>query len=152
VRHVAEHVEPRDALLAEQRHGVRVGLLEDRRDQVAGLDLVLLGALRVVQRVLHHAMEGERLARALLALGQHLEVLVEEALQRALERRDVGARMAQHLGTARIVKQRVQQVLDGEIGVAARQRLAVGGLQGELQLASDPAHPPYSFSMPARSG
>ena len=68
-----QHVEARQALGPQQRDGVGIRLLEDRGDQVAGLDLLLLGAVGVLERVLDHAMEGERLLE--LAAGA-LDILV----------------------------------------------------------------------------
>jgi hypothetical protein len=146
----AQHVEAAHALLAEQRHGVAVGLLEDRRDQVPGLDLLLLRALGVAQRALEDAVEGQGLAGLHgPVLGPLVEILVEEALEARLELLQVGARPAQHLGAPLVVEQGKEQVLHGEIHVAARHGLAHRRLQGELQLALDAAH---SSSTPARSG
>ena len=82
VRDVLQHVEPRDALRAQQRHGVRVGLLEDRGDEIPRLDLVALGVVGVRERLLDHAVEGERLAGLdRLLAGLALDLVVEVALQ-----------------------------------------------------------------------
>ena len=152
VRDVLQHVESRDALRAQQLDGVRVGLLEDRRQQIARFDLVLLRALRVVEGVLHHAVEGERLERGRLRVFEFLDVLVEEALECEFQRREVGARVPQHLGAARVVRQREEQMFDRDVGVVSAHRLAKGRLNGEFQLAPDLGQRIYSFSTPARSG
>jgi hypothetical protein len=55
----------------------------------------------------------------------------------------------QDLATPLIVEQSVEQVLDGHIGVSPGHGFAYGGLQREMQLATDLAH---SFSSPERSG
>ena len=65
---------------------LRVGLLEDRGDQIARVDLVALGVVGVRERLLDHAVERERLAgldRLLARLARDL--VVEEALQLGLE-------------------------------------------------------------------
>ena len=64
-------------------------------------------------------------------------------------RRTPGADVLQHLFAALVVEQRVEQVLDGQVGVMALHRLARGRLERELQLPVDLAH---SSSTPARSG
>ncbi len=150
VRDVLQHVESRHALRAQQLHGVRVGLLEDRRQQIARFDLVFLRALRVVERVLHHAVEGERLERGRLGVVEILDVFIEEALECEFERREVGAGVPQHLDAARVVREREQQMLDRDVGVVSAHRLAEGRLNGELQLAPDLRQSPIPF--PRRSG
>src|SRR6267142_817741 len=63
VRHIFEYVEAGHALRAQQRQRLRVGLLEDRGDEIAGVDLLALRVLRVSERALDDAVEGERLTR-----------------------------------------------------------------------------------------
>jgi hypothetical protein len=150
VRDVLEHVEARDTLRAQERHRVRLRLLEDRGEDVARVDLVLLGALAMRHRVLEHAVERERLARFVGVLAGHLlEVVAEVAVERGLERGHVGARVVQDLAAARVVDHREQEVLHRDVVVAPRERLAHGRLQHQMELSADPAH---SFSAPARSG
>jgi hypothetical protein len=150
VRHVPQHVETRDPLPAEQGDGVRVGLLEDRRDEIARLHLLLLRAFRLADRPLKHAVKREGLLRlARVLLGALLDVLLEEALELPLEPCDARTGVAKNLGSALVVKQRVEQVLDREVRVPLRHRLAKGRLQRQLQLPVDLAH---SGSTPPRSG
>ena len=52
VRQVGDDVEPRDALLGQQEGGVRVGLPEDRGQQVGAVDLVATGRLHMGRRTL----------------------------------------------------------------------------------------------------
>ena len=150
MRHVLEDVEPRHALGAQQRQRLRVGLLEDGGHEIARVDLLALGVLCVRERALDHAVERERLAgldRLLTRLAGDL--VVEETRELALELPDVRARVAQHLGTALVVAEREQEVLDRQVGVAAAHGFAHRRLQGELQLAVEAAH---SGSDPARRG
>ena len=145
-----QHVEARDAVGAQQSHRVGVGLLEERCDQVAGFDLVLLGARGVLERVLDHPVEGQGLLElAAAALGELLDLVLEELLELALQPAHPGADVLQHLFAALVVEQRVEQVLDGQVGVMALHGLARGRLERELQLPVDLAH---SSSTPARSG
>jgi hypothetical protein len=150
VRDVLEHVEARDPLAPEQRHRVRVGLLEDGGEQVARLDLLLLGVLGVGDRGLQDPVEGERLAGLdRLVTRLLLHVLLEEPVELALQPPQVGARVPQDLGALVVVGEGVQEVLDRQVGVAPRVRLAKGSLQRQLELSVDLTH---SGSTPARSG
>ena len=119
VREVVQHVQTRDALGAQQRHRVGVGLLEQGGQQVGGVDLGLLGALAVAHRVLQHAVEGEGLAvfEGLVA-GDALQVLAEEALEGGLQGGQLGTRVGQDLGPLLVEAERVEQVLYGDVGVA----------------------------------
>ena len=147
---VLEHVETRDSLGAQQRHGVGVRLLEERGDQVPGFDLLLLRPLAVPHGALEHAVEGQRLERLEGLVARHaLQVLGEEALEARLERPDLPAGVAQDVDTLFVVEQRVEEMLDRHVGVPAHHGLAEGRLQGQTHRARDLAH---SLSVPARSG
>ena len=58
---VLEQIQPRDSLGAQQSDGVGVWLLEDRSQQVAAVDLLLLSALAVNHGVLEHAVKCQGL-------------------------------------------------------------------------------------------
>ena len=150
VRHEPQQIEARDALGAQQRDRVGVGLLQDGRQQITRVRFLLLGALHVMERMLHHAMEGEGLALLERPVaGLALQVLLEEALELALQGLHVGAAGAQAFDAAGLVEQRIEQVLDGDVRMAVRGGLVQGRLQGHLELARQSAH---SGSAPARSG
>ena len=135
VRDVVDDVEPRDALLLEQVHRVRVALAEHRRDHVAGRHLLAAGGLDVHRRALEHALERERLIGAgLLALGQLVDLLVEEALEIAAQLLDVAAALGDDIGAARIIEDRQQQVLERQVLVAAAAHVVDGALESGLQL------------------
>ena len=150
VADVSQQIQARDALRPQQRHRVGVGLLEDRGEQIADLDLVLLGARGVVHRVLQDAVEREGLERVDRVVARHaLEVLFEELLELDAQALHVGPRMAQDAGAVLVVQQGVEQMLDGQVGVSAHDGLAVGRLERQLEVATDRAH---SFSTPERRG
>ena len=93
------------------------------------------------QRALEHAVEGQRLARLVgLVAGHALEIVAEVALERGLQLAQIGARVVQDLGAARVVEQREEQVLDRHVGVPARDRLAHRRLEHDVKLAADLAH------------
>ena len=78
-----------------------------------------------------------------------LEILLEEALELHTQAIHVGARVEQDPRAVLVVDQRVEQMLDGQVGVSAHDRLAMGRLEGQLEIPTDRTH---SFSTPARSG
>ena len=118
---VFEHVEPGDALGGEQLRRVRLVLLQRCREHVAGLHFLAAGALDVQHRGLQDAAEGERLFRFLLLaarelLDRFLQVLVEILAQL----RQIGAAGGEDPLAVRIVGERIEQVLEREVGVPPR--------------------------------
>ena len=92
MRDVLEDVEPRDALLREQPRGVRLRLLQDGGEDVAGLHFLPLRALHVQHGGLQHAPERRRLlGLALLSALELLDRLVEIVVQILPQPRQVGA-------------------------------------------------------------
>ena len=131
---IVEYVETRDLLAAQERRGVGVGLLEDGGQQVPGLHLLLLGARCVVQSALHDSVKGQRLGGlgALFIGGMLVEILLEEAIECGLELGNLGTAMAQDPRAVVVVNQRVEKMLDGQVGVAPCHGLADRRLDGEL--------------------
>ena len=87
-----EDVEPRDALRLEQTRRLRLRLLEDRRQDVAGVHFGALRALDVQDGRLQDAPERRRLLRLALVtapelLDRLLQVLVQLAPQPGRDRR-----------------------------------------------------------------
>ena len=124
-----------DALLLEQVDRVRVALAEHRREHVAGRHLLAARGLDVHRRALQHALERERLVGpGLLALGQLVDLLVEEALELAAQLLDVAAALGDDVGAARIVEDRQQQVLERQVLVAPAADVVDGALQRGLEL------------------
>ena len=121
MRDVLEHVEPRDALLRQQLRGVGLGLLQDRRADVAGLHFAALRALHVQHRGLQHAAERRRLLRlALLAALELFDRLAEVRVEVAAQARQVGAAGGENPLAVGVVRERVQQVLERDVRVPAR--------------------------------
>src|SRR5207237_214652 len=56
VREIRDHVEPGDAALGEHVRGVRIGLAEDRDEDIAAVDLVLARGLHVGGGALQDAL------------------------------------------------------------------------------------------------
>ena len=132
VRDVVQDVEPGDVLRLQQLGRVGVRLLQDGGQHVPEKDLVLPGALDVEHRRLQDALKRQGLLRlALPALPALLEV-VQERVERVPQRGQVAAAGGEDLLPFRIMRQHVQQVLEGQVRVPANRRLAVGDVQDQL--------------------
>ncbi len=134
VRDVFEDVEPRNALAREELRRVRLRLLQRRGEHVARLDFLPSGALDVQHRRLQHAPERHRLFGLFLLSARELfDVLVEVLVEIAPELRQIGAAGGEDALAVRIVRQRVQQVLERQVRVTPRRRLAIGDGQDHFQ-------------------
>ena len=133
MRDEVEDVEPGDALRLEQARRIRFGLLQDRRQHVAGIHLGALRALDVQHRRLQHAPERGRLFRlALLAAAQLFHRAFEILIELSPQAHQVGARALQNPFAFRVMGERVQQVLEREVRVPPRYGLAVGDRQDDF--------------------
>ncbi len=104
----------------------------------------------MLQRALEHPVEGQGLAQLHGLLARLLlEIALEEGLELVLELADARPTALEDAGAVAVEGQRVQQMLDGQVGVPPGHGLAGGCLDGELELAAELTH---SFSVPARSG
>ena len=91
--------------------------------------------LHVEGRALEDALEGDGLLGLHeVALGQRLHLLVEVAQKLSLEGAEVGPAVAQQRGGARVVEQRQEHVLEGQVLVAPAGGLVHGAGQGDPQL------------------
>ena len=113
-------------------------LLKGRGNHVARVDLLTPGALHVKHRRLEHAAEGKRLLRLLLLpasklLDGFLQVLVEIAA----ELRHVGAAGTQDALPLRIMRERIEKVLQREVRVAPRRGFAIGDGQNDLECGTE---------------
>ena len=134
VRDVLEHVEPRHALRGEELRRVRLGLLERGRQHVARLDFLPPRALHVQHRRLQHAAERHRLVRLLLlAALELLDVLVEVLVEIAAELGQIGAARGEDPLAVRVVRQRVEQVLQRQVRMMPGGRLAVRHGENDLE-------------------
>ena len=92
------------------------------------------GALHVQDRRLQHAAERHRLLRLfLLAARELLDVLVEVLVEIAAQLRQIGAARRQDPLAVGIVRQRVEQVLERQVGMTPRGGLAVGDGEDDFQ-------------------
>ena len=132
VRDVVQHVQPGDVLRLQQFGRIRFRLLQDGGQQVAEADLVLARALHVEDRRLQDALERQGLLRlALPALLVLLEV-VEEGVEGVPQRGQVAAAGGEQPLPVGVVRQHVQQVLQGQVRVPTDRRLAVRDVQDQL--------------------
>ncbi len=112
-----EHVEARHALRVEQLRGIRLGLLQHGREQIAGLDLAA-SALHVQDRGLQRAAERQRLIGfALVAAREGFDLLVQVAIERAAQVWQIGAAGGQDALAFGVMREHVQQVLEREVRV-----------------------------------
>ena len=130
---------------------------ERRRQHVARLHFLPAGALDVQHGGLQHAAERERLFRLLLLTpAELLDRLLQVLVEILAELRQVGAAGGQNPLAVRIVGERVEQVLEREVGMPPRGRLSVGNGQDDFESWTEHVDIPgliaYSGSIAARSG
>ena len=108
-------------------------LLQNRRQHVADVRLVALSALDVDDGGLQDAAEGRGLFRlVVLAARQLLDRFVQILVQLAAQRSQVGAAGGENPFAVGIVQQRVEQVFERQVRVAARDRFAIGDVEDGL--------------------
>src|SRR6185295_4029374 len=113
------------------------------------LGLGLAGALDVQDGRLQRPPEGEGLlGLAARARGQRVESVAEHRLQLGLQPARVRARRAQDLLPGRLGEDGEEQVLERQMGVAPRHRLAGGGVENLLGGAAE--HPQASSTVARR--
>ncbi len=150
VRDVVEDVEARHALAGEEPGRERLGLLQRRCEDVARPHLGAARALHVQHGRLQRAPEGECLRRFLLASARHLfDLAVQVLVEIAPQLRQVSAARAENGFAVRVVGKRVQQVLERQVGMTPRGRLAMGDRQHDLERLAEHR---YACSMMACSG
>src|SRR5690606_27482894 len=132
VRDVVRNVEPDDVLEAQEVHGLRLLLAEDRDEHVRRGDLLAAARLHAEHRALEHALKAERRldVRVLgVVPAQARRRVVDELLQLAPQPPEIAAAGLQDLDDLRSVEQREQQVLDRDEFVT----LLAGALERLIQ-------------------
>src|SRR5204863_190754 len=125
VRDVAHDVEPREALASEEICRLRIGLAEDRDEDVAAVDLLAPGGLHVRRGALEDALEAEGLLGwRVVPLGQALLMAIEPRAQVATQALDVATARPDHLRDGVVLEQRPEHVLDADVLVARAASLA----------------------------
>ena len=122
----------------QQLSGIGIWLLEDGCEHVPEPNLILAGALHVQDRRLQYPLEREGLirlpaSRTTRKLFKGAEKLVEGMPQR----REIAAAGAQDLFTLGVVRQGVEQVFKGQMGVASCRRLPIGDVQDQLERGAE---------------
>ena len=101
---------------------------------VARMDFLPSGALHVEHRRLEHAPERERLLGFLLLTARELlDRILEVLVEIAAELRHVGAAGREDPLAVRVVRQRVEQVLERQVRVAPRGRFAIGDGEDDFE-------------------
>ena len=138
VREEIEDVDLVHALRAEEVDGLRALGLIDRGEHLPGVDFLLPRRLRVQLRVLHDALQHGREDRLDLdVVGHLLDGLGQEVVELLLEEVAVAAAVAHDRGHLAVVQQREEEVLDGDVLVAALERLVEGEFESLLERACD---------------
>ena len=134
MRDVVEDVEARDALVGQELCRVALRLLENRREDVAGVRFVPLCALDVQNRRLQDAAKRHRLLRFLLGpAALALDRFVEVRVERAPQRRQVRAAGGEDSLAVGIVREGVEQVLEREIRVPPRDGFAERDVENDFK-------------------
>jgi len=124
-------------------------LLQDGRDQIAHLRFLPLRALHVQHRSLQRSTERRRLlGLALLSARKRFDRVVQAVGDVSPQQRQVGAARRENALAVGIVCDRVQQVLEREIGVPARDRLAKCNMKDDF----DGSRKHQASSIVARNG
>ena len=90
---------------------------------------------------LDHPLEAQRgLCVDLVGAGDLRRVVLDEIRQGLAQVVDVGRAGAQHLGGARVVEQRKQQVLDGDEFVSLLPGLDKGHMQADFKFLGNHGH------------
>ena len=127
MRDVRDDVEPRDALLFEQRHGERVALGEDGDEHVRARDLFLAARLHVHDGAPDRALHAERRrGRRRRVLRDRLDLLVRKSSSFFLSALRIAARVTDDVRRRLVEQERVEQVLDRHVLVPSAGRV-VGG-------------------------
>jgi hypothetical protein len=149
VGQIFEDIEPGDALLGQECRGSSLRLLEYRRDQIADLCLLPLGALHVKDGGLKRAPERGGLLRfAFLAARQRLGRFVDAVADIASQQWKIRTTGRENPLAVGVVHQGIEQVLEREVRMAPRDRFAKRDVQDDF----DSSRKHQTSSMVARSG
>jgi hypothetical protein len=133
VRDVLENVEACDALTGQQLRREGFVLLKRRGKHVAGLHFLPTGALHVQHGRLEHAAEGKCLLRLfLLAASVLLDRIPQVLIEILAKLRKVRSAGSKDPLAVLVVCQRVQQVLERQMGVTPRRCLTIGDSENDF--------------------
>jgi hypothetical protein len=141
VADVVHGVEPRHALVFEERHGVAVAFGEQRHEHVGAGHFLAAGRLHMDGRALDHALEacrGQRLARR---LGDDaLQAIIDESLEIVAQPIDIDpARLEDGRGVI-VLGHRQQQMLEGGVFVTALASQRKCAMEGLLEVLGQHGH------------
>ncbi|MNI32908.1 hypothetical protein D3C73_868340 [compost metagenome] len=137
MRQEIDDIQARDALLLQVVHGVRVLFPENGHQHVRAGHRLLAGAARgyVHDCALDHALKAQRRLRVdLCAAWNHRGVFRNELAEVAAQVVQVRRAGAQNLDCRSVVKQRQQQMLDGNKFMPGRTGLDESHMQADFKL------------------
>src|SRR5690554_7705347 len=135
---ITDDIQAADALLLQKIHRVGVWLAEDAHQDIAAVDLGFPRGAYVHDRALHHALKRDRLHRlAAQPLGEGVDVGVQKFLQVRLQLPQVASHAFKDLARRFVKAEHVEQVLQGQIFVAALAGFAHGRRKCYFQVALD---------------
>src|SRR5436190_262787 len=126
---IVQDVEPADALLCQQVHGMGVAFLEHGGQDVAAIDRCLPRSLCLQGGAFEHTLERRR--RGWLGsstLREGLDTLGQELFQLVPEDSESAATMLEHLTAGFFVEKGIEQMLQRHIFVTPLQRLVEGAM------------------------
>ncbi len=100
---------------------------------VRGVNRDLAGALCLNQGAFEHAFKSGGVIRSVLdVVGQHFQVLGHKLFEITLEPREIATTVAQHVISLAIINEGVEEMLQGQIFVAAFHGLMCGPINSLL--------------------
>jgi hypothetical protein len=164
VRHEHGRVAAGDAVLAQDVGGEGLALGEDGDQQVGAGDLAAAGALDVEDGALQHATDADRLVDGAgpggvgggaggsaggsarwgvgWGVGEALDVGIDEGLELEAQLLHVALAGEDHLARAGVVEQGEEQVLEGDVLVAAALGVGDRGVDRVLEFSAQHRGPP----------
>ena len=141
VADVIDGVEPRHALVLEERHGVAVALGEQGHQHVGAGDFLAAGRLHMHGRALHHALETRGRQRFARSLGDDaLQPVIDEGFEIMAQAIDIDAAGLEHRGRILVLRHRQQQVLERGVFVPALARQGESSVEGLLEVLGQHGH------------
>ena len=147
---VVDHVQTCDTLLVQVVHGVGIFLAKDSDQHVGAGDFLLAIAcgLHMHDGALNHTLKAQRGLRVHLFRSSHLwGVVPDEVAQRGTQIFDVGGAGTQHIRSAGVVQQGVQQVLHRDELVALLSRLDKSHVQADFQFLGNHVRTPLCLRL-----
>ena len=161
VADVVDGIEPRHALVLEERHGVAVALGEQRDQHVGAGHFLAAGRLHMHRRALDDALEARGRQRLARRLGDDaLQAIVDEGFEIMAQAVDIDAAGLEHRRRVLVLRHRQQQMLERGVFVPPLAGQGERTVEGLLEVLGQHGHrttstektADYSFSSVHCSG